>query len=342
VKIICIEEHTVDMEIEKVASPYLVAAAPYIVLQTSGKALSEPRDRHRPSRIRIQDVLPLAADLGEGRISEMDAQGIQMQIVSHIAPVQLLPVEQAVALSRDANDRLARAAASKPDRLAGFAVLPWLDAQAAADELSRTVNELGFKGALIIGRPGENFLDDPRYLPVLHKFEELRVPLYVHPFFPVGEVKEAYYDGFSPMVSAEFALGAWGWHHEAGVQVLRMVLGGVFEKLPDLQVISGHWGEMVPFYLGRLDFVLKPDMTGLSRPISETYKTNVWVTPSGMFDLAQFEFIHKVLGADRIIWSTDYPYLSMDGAREFLEGLPISADEKAKIAHRNAEKLFRL
>lgn len=341
-KIICVEEHAIDPAINKLTQPLLLDEAPYLVHQVSGKAISEPRDTHKPSRIRIADAAPMGMDLGAGRIGNMDAYGIDMQIVSFIAPIQLLPAQDAISLARAANDRLAKAADENPERLRGFAVLPWQDAQAAADELSRAVNELGFKGSLIVGRPGKSFLDHPRYFPVLKKLEELRVPLYVHPFFPAPDVYDTYYGGLSPMVSAEFALGGWGWHHEAGVHVLRLLLSGIFEKLPDLQLISGHWGEMVPFYLDRLDFVLTQKMTGFSSTISDIYRKNVWVTPSGMYDLAQFEFIHKVLGADRIIWSTDYPYLSMDGAREFLLGLPISEEEKRKIAHENAEKLFRL
>jgi uncharacterized protein len=341
-KIICIEEHAVDLDIGKAAQPALLEQAPYMAHQSSSNSASRPRDPHRPTRVTMKEAVTLATDLGAGRIKEMDAQGIQMQLVSYTTPAQLAPGAEAVALTRAANDRLAKAIARNPKRLSGFAVLPWQDPKGAVDELSRSVNELGLKGVLILGRPGDSFLDDPRYLPVLRKLHELKAPIYVHPFFPLPQVQSAYYGGFSAEVSAELSLGGWGWHHEAGVQVLRLLLAGLFEKLPDLRVISGHWGEMVPFFLARLDFVLPPELTGLSRSISENYKSNVWVTPSGMFDLPHFEFINKVIGADRIIWSTDYPYITMDGAREFLLSLPISEAERENIAHRNAEKLFRL
>jgi uncharacterized protein len=121
-----------------------------------------------------------------------------------------------------------------------------------------------------------------------------------------------------------------------------MILAGKFERFPNLQVISGHWGEMVPFYLQRMDDTIPQEATGLSRSISETYRKHVYVTPSGMFNLPHFEFIHKVVGADRIIYAVDYPYLSHTGARGFLENLPVSQEDKEKIAHRNAEALFRL
>jgi len=341
-KIICIEEHAVDMDIVKASQPTLLKEAPYIVHQGSTNTSLRPRNPHRPTRMPAKEAVALACDLGESRIKEMDAQGIQMQVISYTAPAQLVPAAEAALLTRTANDRLAQAIASHPGRLSGFAALPWQDTRAAVGELSRCVHELGLKGVLLLGRPGETFLDDPRYLPVLEKMHELRVPLYVHPYHPVPAVQSSYYSGFSPEVSAELSLGAWGWHHEAGVHVLRLILAGLFERLPNLRIISGHWGEMVPFYLERLDFVLPPELTGLPRRVSDYYQSNVWVTPSGMFDMPHFEFIHKVLGPDRVIWSTDYPYLTMDGAREFLLSLPISEPDREKIAHRNAEALLGL
>jgi uncharacterized protein len=121
-----------------------------------------------------------------------------------------------------------------------------------------------------------------------------------------------------------------------------MILSGAFDKYPGLQVISGHWGEMVPFYLQRLDDMIPREATRLSRSITETYKAHVYVTPSGMLNSPHFEFIHKVLGADRILYSIDYPYLTLTGGRDFLESLPISQSDKEKIAHRNAEALLGL
>ena len=231
---------------------------------------------------------------------------------------------------------------ANPTRFAGLAMLPWQDPQAAADELERAVTSLGLKGALLSGRPGKSFLDDERYEPILAKLNDLEVPLYGHPGFPLPEVREPYYGGLGKEVSARLSLFGWGWHNEAGIQIIRMLLSGKFDKFPDLQVISGHWGEMVPFYLQRMDDCIPREATGLSRSITETYKSHVYVTPSGMLNLPHFEFIHKTLGADRIIYAVDYPYLTNTGARDFLEGLPISQEDKEKIAYRNVEALLRL
>lgn len=149
---------------------------------------------------------------------------------------------------------MAQAVKQYPNRFEAFAVLPWSEPEAATRELERAVKKLGFKGALLSGRPsaGDAFLDDPQYTPVLEMAAGLNVPIYLHPGTPIHEVQKLYYGGLGETVSARLSLFGWGWHAESGVQLIRMILGGVFEKFPKLQVISGHWGEMVPFYLSRL------------------------------------------------------------------------------------------
>lgn len=342
-KIICIEEHTIDLPIVEAARPAALAEAAYMA--DWGARWTDRPDSFGDGLPHLQDhpsALKLARDMGAGRIAEMDQHGIDMQVVSYSSPLQLAPREQAVALARAANDRLAAGSRANPSRLRGFATLPWQHPEAAAAELERAVTELGFVGTLLVGRPGETFLDDPRYEPVLAKLHELQVPIYVHPGFPLPQVRDPYYGGLDKEVSARLSLFGWGWHHEAGIQVIRMLLAGVFDRFPQLRVISGHWGEMVPFYLQRMDDMLPPEVTGLSRTVSQTYRDHVYVTPSGMLNLPHFEFIHKVVGADRIIYAIDYPYLTMTGARTFLEQLNISQEDKEKIAHRNAERLLRL
>ena len=341
-KLVCIEEHTVDAAIDKATQQALMAEGPYIPGWGSRiEDKTEPTD-HRPHLISMKPAIELARDLSAGRISAMDKYGIDLQVLSYTSSTQLAPADQALDLARAANDRLAEAVTAHPTRFGGFATLPWRKPEAAATELERAVKGLGLQGTLLQGRPGDTFLDDERYEPVLAKLNELKVPLYVHPGLPLPQVQKPYYGGLNKEVTARLSLFGWGWHNEAGVQVLRMILSGRFEKFPNLQVISGHWGEMVPFYLQRLDDAMPQDATGLSRSITDTYKLHVYVTPSGMLYLPYFEFIHKVLGADRIIYSIDYPYLTLTGAREYLERLPISQQDKEKIAHGNAEALFHL
>ena len=342
-KIICVEEHTVDRGLQKAGQGAQQAEAPYMTeVGTCFKGRIEDGDEARPLPIDFQTSGKLGADTGAGRIAEMDKHHIDMQILSYSNPPQGTPMGEEIQLTRDANDRLAEATRANPSRFGGFASLPWRHPEAAAEELERAVKELGFVGAMLLGRPGEVFLDDARFDPILAKLDELRVPVYLHPGYPLPQVQQPYYGGLEKQVTARLSLFGWGWHNEAGVQLLRVLLAGKFDQFRNLQVISGHWGEMVPFYLQRLDDSLPQEVSGLSRSITDTYKQHVYVTPSGMMYAPHFEFIHKVVGADRILYSVDYPYLTLAGARRFLETLSISQEEKERIAHRNAEELFRM
>ena len=342
-KIICVEEHTVDQDLAKAGQPKQQSDAAYFTeVGTCFEGDIEDGDDKRPLAVDFQVTAKLAPDIGAGRIAEMDKHGIDTQILSYSNPPQDAPADRQVQLTRKANDKLAEAVRANPSRFGGFASLPWQHPQAAAEELERAVKELGFVGAMLLGRPGDVFVDDPRFDPIFAKLNELRVPVYIHPGYPLPQVQRPYYGGLGKQVTARLSLFAWGWHNEAGVQLLRVLLSKKFDQFPNLQVISGHWGEMVPFYLQRLDDAIPRQVTGLSRSITETFQQHVYVTPSGMMNLPHFQFIHTVLGADRILYSVDYPYLTMAGARRFLESLPVSQEDKTKIAHKNAEALFHM
>ena len=342
-KIICVEEHVVDPAIISIVQKPLMRYAPYLA-DLGANFTDDPGAfaDYRPHLNGRRKVHEIQSDVGEGRIADMDANDIDMHVMSHSTFTQLAPKESEIDLVRGANDRMAAAVAANPDRFAGFAALPWQNPDAAVVELERAAASLGLRGSLLNGRPGETFLDDPMYADVLAKHAELGVPLYLHPGFPLPQVQVPYYGGLDKEVSVRLSMFGWGWHSESGVQMLRMILSGVFDKFRGLQVISGHWGEMVPFFLQRLDDMLPQGATGLSRTISDTYRSHVYVTPSGMLNLPHFNFIHNIMGANRIVYSIDYPYLTQTGARLFLEGLPISNNEKEMIAHRNLESLLRL
>ena len=342
-KIICIEEHTVDAAMAQAGRETQAREGGYMA-DWGSRVTDRPED-YRDDRPHLQSfraATDLARDLGPARIQEMDKHGIDVQFLSYSTSPQFVPAGDVVDLTRAANDRLAETVTKHPTRFGGFACLPWQHPQSAADELERCVKDLGLKGVLLAGRPGDTFLDDPRYEPVLAKLSELKVPVYVHPGLPVRQVRDVYYGGFEKEISARLSVFGWGWHNEAGIQVIRMILAGLCDRYPELQIISGHWGEMVPFYLQRMDDMMSREVTGLMRSITDTYRKHVYVTPSGMLNTPHFEFIHKVLGADRIIYSMDYPYLTNDGARAFLENLSIGQEDREKIAHGNAERLFRL
>jgi uncharacterized protein len=284
-------------------------------------------------------------DLDEARIADMDAAGIDLQVVSHAQPAaQGLPEAAGVAAARKANDQLAAAIGRHPGRLAGFATLPTGSPAAAADELARAVGDLGFVGALVNSTLGTDgwFLDHPRFAPLLSAFEGLDVPLYLHPAPPPASLQEALYGGLAAPVAGVLATTAWGWHSEAGLHALRLVAGGVFDRHPGLRVIIGHCGEMVPFMLGRIDDVLPPSLTGLAELPSAYFLRHVWVTTSGLFSVPPVLCSISVFGVDRVLFSVDYPFGANARGRALLDALPVSPADKAKVAGLNAERLLRL
>jgi len=289
----------------------------------------------------LRDVL---LDLGPGRLAEMDAAGIDVQVISHVAPAaQELRGAEAAQAARRANDQLAAAVASHPGRLAGFATLPTGDPAAAADELERAVSDLGFVGALVNSTLGTNgaFLDDARFEPLLARFEQLDVPLYLHPAPPPAELHEILFGGLAEPLAGRLATAAWGWHSEAGLHALRMVTAGVFDRHPGLRMIIGHCGEMIPFMLDRIDRILH-GLTGLALSPSEYFLRNVWVTTAGMFSLPPVMCTVAVFGVDRVLFSVDYPFGSNQDGRKLLDMLPLSPADRAKIAGGNAERVLRL
>jgi predicted TIM-barrel fold metal-dependent hydrolase len=289
---------------------------------------------------RVDDQL---RDLGRGRLADMDANGIDLQVISHVAPAaQGLAGAAGIARAREANDRLAAAVRAHPDRFAGFATLPTADPRAAADELERAVYDLGLIGALVNSTLGSNgaFLDDARFAPLLERFERLDVPLYLHPAPPSAALREALYHGLPPAVAGRLATGAWGWHAEAGLHVLRMIATGVFDRHPGVRMIVGHCGEMVPFMLDRIDAVLRAD--SIARKPSDCFRRNIWVTTSGLFSLPPVLCTVQVLGVDRVLFSVDYPFGDNAAGRALLDTLPLAPADKAKIAGGNAERVLGL
>jgi len=282
-------------------------------------------------------------DLGQERLASMDASGIDFQVISHVAPAaQGMAGPEGATGAREANDQLAAAVAARPDRFGGFATLPTADPAAAAAELERAVTELGLAGAMINSTLGSNgaFLDEPGFAPLLERFERLDAPLYLHPAPPSAALHEVLYRGLPPAVAGRLATGAWGWHAEAGLHVLRMIATGVFDRHPGLRMIVGHCGEMVPFMLDRIDAMLRPP--GLALKPSEYFLRNIWVTTSGLFSLPPVLCTVQVLGVDRVLFSVDYPFGGNAAGRAMLDALPLAPADKAKIAGGNAERVLRL
>lgn len=304
------------------------------------------------------DWRPGIYELGAGRIAAMDDAGIDVQILSHSVPgPETLEPTVAAALAGQANDAVAAAVAQYPDRLRGFATLPMRDPVAAATELERSVRQHGFVGALINGHVNGRYLDDTFFWPVFEMAENLGVPIYLHPVLPPQPVIDACYGGLNPRVSARLAAAGAGWHIDTGIHCLRLILGGVFDRFPALQVIVGHHFEALGWLGWRAEYAFGMAETGLKRTVAAYLRENFYggilagdfftqepgaVDPTWRLSLAAYQAMVSVVGIDRIVFTADFPYGNAKASRRFLDQMPISEDDRAKIAHRNAERLLRL
>jgi len=241
------------------------------------------------------------------------------------------------------NDALAAQIALHPDRYAGFAHLPLTNPEAAADELERCVTRLGFHGCMVNGSTDGKFLDDPMFEPLLARAQALDAPIYVHPGIPPQAVRDAYYGGLKGPLPTIFARAGYGWHAETAVHVIRLALSGVLDKYPKLQIIIGHQGEGLPAMLDRFEETFSGAVPKfLQRHPAQTILEQVHVTTSGFYNLPSFLMLMQIFGADRIMFSVDYPFSSNTVARAFLDSLPLSPADRKKIAHGNADKLLKL
>jgi uncharacterized protein len=315
--------------------------APMVKASLATGDFDEPLDLVVDSPVGRRVVAKLD-DIGQVRLADMDAAGIDVQVLSHTVPgTELFPAKQAVSLAQAANDYVYSAIACHQDRLAAFATLPTAAPQAAADELDRAVTDLGFMGALINGHTQGRFLDDPTFWPIFERAQRLDVPIYLHPSDPPTAVRSAYYSGLSAHTAEMLAAAGWGWHVDTGLHALRLVIGGVFDEFPALQIIIGHMGEALPFMLARTSRNLS-EVGALRKPLEQYMAENFYITTSGMFTYAPLLCLLLVLGSDRVMFSVDYPYGDNNDGVEFLLGAPISEADKNKIAHGNAERLLRL
>jgi predicted TIM-barrel fold metal-dependent hydrolase len=320
-KLIAIEEHFL--------TPAIRAAWAASAIGQEGTALFDQGE-----------IEVLLDNLGEQRLALMDESGVDVQVLSLTTPgLHNLDPEPSVLLARQTNDLLAATIAQHPTRFQGLATLPTASPTHVAAELARSVTQLGFKGAMLSGRTRDKNLDHADFWPLFHEAATLGVPLFIHPQIPQKAVRDVYYSGFSDFVDLGFATVGLGWHYEAGIQFVRLLLAGVFDQYPDLQIILGHWGEVVLFYLERLTSLGR--VAKLQRPIADYFRQNLYVTPSGMWSQAYLQQALALLGPERLLFSTDYPYQYKPGqpGRRFLEETVLSADHQALFAHGNWERL---
>ena len=286
----------------------------------------------------MQDWEIRGRDFTQYRIPEMDANGVTMQILSLTVPGIQLIADPAGAIEEAnlANDYLARAVADKPDRFRGFAALPLQNPEAAAGELRRCVNELGFCGALVNDTTLGQYLDESQFEPVWQALEDLQVPLYIHP----GVNTEKW-----NLLSDRPELGGalWEWQARVGGHAMRLLLSGVFDRHPMASIVLGHMGEFLPFQTWRFDsryMTLKEQR--LKHLPSFYFGRNIFITTSGVFSPEVLAGAVQAIGEDAILFAIDYPYESSEDAVRFLKEAPVTEEAREKIAYKNAERLLRL
>jgi 2,3-dihydroxybenzoate decarboxylase len=291
----------------------------------------------------IEAVEARLLDVGEGRLAAMDACGIDVQVLSLSALT--FPAIQgehdaklAVSLAREANDYLAEQIRRHPDRFAGFAALPLQDPVAAVAELERAVTQLGFVGALINGHTNGAYLDERPYWGIWERAEHLGVPVYLHPADSPADQMNIY-QGYPGLRSA-----TWNWTVETATHALRIICSGIFDAFPTAIMVLGHMGEALPYVLKRIDdgWGGTPQSKRLRHLPSYYIKSNVMITTSANCSPEALSCALLAVGADHLLFSTDYPYASMERTTRFVETAPISEMDREKIFHENAERLLKL
>ena len=283
--------------------------------------------------------LPRLLDIGAGRLADMDANGVDMHLLSLTMPgVQMFDPATAVSLARLSNDRLSEAVRSHPTRFAGLASFAPQDPPAAAKEMERAINTLKLNGVLVNSHTQNGYLDEPRFWPILEAAEALGTPLYIHPRAPS--------DGMAaPFSDYRMEGSIWGYGMETGTHAVRLILSGVLDRFPRLRIVLGHMGEALPFWLWRLDYMAAPGSRADLRnrlKASEYFRRNFAITTSGLEDPLVLRFCVDKIGIDSVMWAIDYPYQPTAPAVAFLESATLSDDERERIAHRNAERIFGL
>jgi len=291
---------------------------------------------------------PRLTDFQDKRLRLMDAAGVEIMIASLNAPaVQAIwDVPRAVRVAHEANDVLAAEIAKRPDRFRGFAALPMQDPEAAAQELTRCVAELGFVGALVNGfsQAGSAnsalYYDLPQYRPFWATVAALDVPFYLHPRNPLPGAIPAY-EGHNWLMGPN-----WAFHAETAVHALRLIGSGLFDEYPTLQIILGHLGEGIPAYLWRIDhrndWMKARHKYAAKKWVADYIRENFVLTTSGNFSTSALNQAIAEVGVERVLWSADYPFETMNDAAEWIDAAPISEADRAMIARTNALTLFRL
>jgi 5-carboxyvanillate decarboxylase len=293
----------------------------------------------KPSAASTQLVNNLL-DIGAGRIAHMDKVGIDVELLSLTSPgVQIFDTDMATRLAAESNDALAAAINANPKRLAGLVAVAPQDPAAAAREIERG-KKLGLCGVIINSHTRSEYLDLPKYRPILEAAEALDMPIYLHPREPAPSMVTPYLD-----YGLYFA--TWGFSAETGLHAMRLIMSGAFDRHPGLRIVLGHMGEGLPYWLKRIDnrFAMQVRIGAtekLPKRPSEYFLENFYITTAGVTDMAVLKLGLAELGADRIMFAADFPYEDDAEAVSFMDGADVTEEQRLKIYETNARRIFKL
>lgn len=274
------------------------------------------------------------------RIADMDASGIDVQLLLLNSPgVQIFDAAQAGELARLANDRAAEWVRRYPGRFAPLAAFAPQDPEGAAQELERAVRTLGFHGGIVNSNTRDEYLDLPKYWPILESAQALDVPIYIHP-------REPRSDMLKPYLAHNLQGAVWGYAAETSLHALSLIMAGVFDRFPKLRIVLGHNGEGIPFYLDRIDNRYKTMHGGgtgaLARLPSDYFREHFVITTSGSNWAPAVRFCQEVLGPEKVLFAVDYPFEDGIATVRQADAIPMPARERELFFHANAERVFRI
>lgn len=287
------------------------------------------------------DFLGGLADIEGKRLPQMDQFGVDMHLLTLTAPgVQMFDADTATDLAALSNDRMAEICRKWPERFAGLGSFAPHSPKRAAREIERVMGELGLNGLVVNSHTDGAYFDDYRFWPILEAAEATGACIYIHPRAPSDTLK-------GPLQDYAMDSAMWGYGVEVGTHMLRMMAGGVFDRFPRLKICVGHMGEMVPFFIWRINFMnSRAQKVGRAprteRSMEEYFRDNFVFTTSGVEDHLALRYAIDRMGVDNVIWAIDYPYQPMREAVEFIESAPLSDAEMHAVCHGNAERVFHI
>jgi 5-carboxyvanillate decarboxylase len=287
------------------------------------------------------DFLSGLKDVEQQRLPQMDQYGVAMHLLALTAPgVQMFDADTAMELAILANDRLAEICRKYPTRFAGLASFAPHSPKRAAKEIDRVMTDLKLNGLVVNGHTNGEYFDDPKFWPIFEAAEALDATIYIHPRGPSDTLK-------GPLMDYAMDSAMWAYGVEVGTNMLRMMAGGVFDRFPKLRICVGHMGEMVPFFIWRINFMnSRAQAVGRApktqRSMEEYFRDNFVFTTSGVEDPLALRYAIDRMGINNVIWAIDYPYQPMKPAVDFIENFACTEAEMHALCHGNAERVFRI